>query len=188
MDTTPPAKASKPSFSTQFLAIKGRNFSPFLILGFISVLLGGGLFFHFDANKSEAAQEISTLQSELLALKNAFEFSESAWGSEREDLYEIIDEMEVSIHSLLLKAPLQATKSKLVTIPHEAELRLWRYLGLTQMADVEQAIFHTGKGAQMINKAGLTLGEWRLSQVEKELAILTHPQGKSITFKSTQSE
>ena len=123
-----------------------------------------------------------------MALKNAFEFSESEWVSEREDLYEIIDEIEVSIHSLLLKPPLQATKSKLVTIPHEAELRLWRYLGLTQMAGVEQAIFHTGKGAQMINKLSPALGEWRLSQVEKELAILTHPQGKSITFKSTQSE
>jgi hypothetical protein len=40
----------------------------------------------------------------------------------------------------------------------------------------------------MVGKGDLALGEWRLTQAEKELAILTHLKGKSITFKSTKSE
>jgi hypothetical protein len=40
----------------------------------------------------------------------------------------------------------------------------------------------------MVLNGAIALGEWRLTQVSKELAILTHPKGKSITLKSTQSE
>jgi hypothetical protein len=53
---------------------------------------------------------------------------------------------------------------------------------------VEQAFFHTGKTTLMVSKEGLTLGEWRLTQAEKGVAILTHPKGKSITLKSAKSE
>ena len=86
------------------------------------------------------------------------------------------------------KPPIKSSQSKPAAIPYEAELRRWRYLGITRMGVAEHAFFHTGKTTLMVRKESLALGEWRLTQAEKELAILAHPKGKSITFKSTQSE
>jgi hypothetical protein len=188
MDASPQTKAPKPSFSTNTFELKGLHFSPIWIFGCTLLLCGVGLFFFFESNQSGAEQEINTLQSQLLALKKELKSSQNEWRSELEDLYEVIDEIEVSIHSINIKPLLQATQSKPTTSPHEAELRRWRYLGSTRMGALEQAFFHTGRSTKMVGKGDVALGEWRLTQAEKELAILTHPKGKSITFKSTNSE
>lgn len=188
VDTAPQSKTPKPSFPAKSFELKGLTFSPIWIFGSILLLCGGGFFFYFDANKSGAEIEIHGLQNQLLALKEEFELSQSEWQSEREDLYEAIDEIEVSIHSLDIKPPIQLTKIKPIAIPHEAELRRWRYLGIARTGLTEQAFFHTGKTTRMVGNGDLALGEWRLTQAAKELAILTHPKGKSITFKSAQSE
>jgi hypothetical protein len=188
MDELPQTKTPKPSFSTKTFELKGLNFSPIWIFGSTLLLCGVSLFFFFDSNKSKAEQEIQALQSQLLALKEELESSQNEWRSERDDLYETIDEIEVSIHSIEIKPPRQAAQSKPTTIPHEAELRSWRYLGITRMGALEQAFFHTGQSTKMVGKGDLALGEWRLTQAEKELAILTHPKGRSITFKPTNSE
>lgn len=187
-DFAPQTKASKPSFSAKSFELNKLNFSPIGILCVILLICGGGLFFYFDPNRSETEGEISRLQNQLLTLQKEFELSQSEWASEKEDLYQAIDEIEVSIHSIEIKPPIQASQSKSAVIPHEADLRRWRYLGITRMGATEQAFFHTGKSTRMVVKQDLVLGEWRLTQAEKELAILTHPKGKSITFKPTQSE
>ena len=189
----PPNQGNQRPFSESFAKLElpgsAQKIVGFVVL-FTGILIAAAVAIaiaYTNLNQtSQSTQEES--EKQIFELKKEIALMRDEFHQDQDDLYAAIDEIEVSIHSLLLKPPLQATKSKLVTIPHEAELRLWRYLGLTQMAGVEQAIFHTGKGAQMINKLSPALGEWRLSQVEKELAILTHPQGKSITFKSTQSE
>jgi len=188
MDAPPQAKTPKPSFSTKSFELRGLNLSPIWISAGMLLISAGGFFFYFESNKQGAEREINTLQSQVLALKEELESSQNEWRSEREDLYEIIDEIEVSIHSYEIKAPIQATQSRVAAIPHEAELRRWRYLGITRMGSAEQAFFHTGKSTKMVSKGDLALGEWRLTQAEKELAILTHSKGKSITFKSTNSE
>ncbi|MBU3593040.1 hypothetical protein ICN42_02905 [Polynucleobacter sp. 71A-WALBACH] len=188
VDQTPQTKTPKPAFPAKAFELKGFNFSPIWILISILLLSAGGLFFHFDSNKSGAELEISALQNQLLELKEEFQLSQSEWVSERDDLYEIIDEIEVSIHSIESKPPIKSSQSKPAAIPYEAELRRWRYLGITRMGVAEHAFFHTGKTTLMVRKESLALGEWRLTQAEKELAILAHPKGKSITFKSTQSE
>jgi len=188
MDPSPQTKTPKPSFSTKTFEVKGLNFTPIWIFGSALILCGVSLFFFLESNKSVAEQEINTLQNQFLALKEEFESSQNEWHTEREDLYEIIDEIEVSIHSNEIKPSIQAAQSKPAAIPHEAELRRWRYLGSTRMGATEQAVFHTGKSTKMVSKGNLALGEWRLTQAEKELTILTHPKGKSITLKSTNSE
>jgi hypothetical protein len=147
-----------------------------------------GIFFLLESNKVHSELELSTLQSQILALKNELAAAQSDWLSEQEDVYDILDEVEVSIHSLKSKTPLSPSHSKPVAIPYEAELRHWRYLGLTRMGAVEQAFFHTGKTIIMLPKDGLALGEWRLTQAQKEMAILSHSKGKLITLKSTKSE
>lgn len=188
VDSAPQVKTPKPSFLAKSFELTRLHFSPIWILGALLFICGGGLFFYFNLNKSGTEGEISSLQNQLLALKEDFELSQSEWASEKDDLYDAIDEIEVSIHSIELKPAIQAHQSKPVVIPYEADLRRWRYLGTTRMGAAEQAFFHTGKSTRMVVKQDLTLGEWRLTQAEKELAILTHPKGKSITFKSTQSE
>jgi hypothetical protein len=188
MDASPQAKTPKPSFSSKSFELTGLHFSRIWTFGTALLLCGASLFFYLESNKHGAEQEINALQNQLLALKEELESSQNEWRSEREDLYELIDEIEVSIHSINVKPPIQAVQNKLATIPHEAELRRWRYLGITRMGSAEQAFFHTGKSTKMVGKGDLTLGEWRLTQAEKELAILTHSKGKSITFKSTNSE
>jgi len=188
VDSAPQTKTPKPTFLAKSLELNKLNFSPILILGTILLICGGSLFFYFDPHKSDSEGEISSLKNQLFALKEELELSQSEWVSERDDLYDAIDEIEVSIHSLETKPPSKAPQNKPAAIPYEADLRRWRYLGLTRMGAAEQAFFHTGKTTRMVVVQDLTLGEWRLTQAEKELAILTHPKGKSITFKSTQSE
>ncbi len=181
-------KPAKPSFPNKSFELNGLTFSPIWVFGITLILCVGGLFFYFETKKSGSEIEISTLQKQLLALKEEFEYSQSEWHSEREDLYEAIDEIEVSIHSIEIKPAIQAPQNKPVAIPEEADLRRWRYLGIARIGMTEQAFFHTGKSTTMVLKGAIALGEWRLTQVSKELAILTHPKGKSIAFKSTRSE
>jgi len=179
-------KTAKPSSLAKPFEISRINFGSIWIFCALLLICGGGLFFYFDLNKAGAEGEISSLQNQLLTLKEDFELSQSEWASERDDLYDAIDEIEVSIHSIEIKPAIQTPQSKPATIPHEADLRRWRYLGITRMGAVEHAFFHTGKSTRIVVKQDLALGEWRLTQAEKELAILTHPKGKSITFKSAQ--
>jgi hypothetical protein len=188
MDPSPQTKTSKPSVLTKSFEVKGLNFSPVLIFTCTLLICGAGLFFFFESNQSLAENEINALQEQLLALKEEMESSQNEWHAELEDLYEVIDEIEVSIHSIETKPPIQVAQSKPTSIPYEAELRRWRYLGISRMGALEQAFFHTGQSTRMVGKGDLALGEWRLTQAEKELAILTHPKGKSITFKSTNSD
>jgi hypothetical protein len=188
VDAPPKATTPTPSFSSKSFVLNGSNFSLFWILGAGLLLCLAGLFFYFDSTKSGAELEISSLQSQLLALKEELEFSQSEWVIEREDLYESLDKLEVSINSLKIKVPIEIPQSKPAAIAHEAEIRSWRYLGITRMGASEHAFFHTGKATLMVRKEGLALGEWRLTQATKEVSTLSHPKGKSITFKSTQSE
>ena len=181
-------KPIKPSFQAKWFELNSLAFSPLWIFVGSLILFGGSLFFYFESKKSGAETEISTLQNQLLTLKEEFEYSQSEWQSEQEELYEVIDEIEVSIHSLEIKPPIQAPQKMPIAIPEEADLRRWRYLGIAQIGMTEQAFFHTGKSTTMVLKGGIALGEWRLTQLSKELAILTHPKGKSINFKSTRSE
>jgi hypothetical protein len=189
VDQAPQTKTPKPSFSSKSFGMHGLNFSSLWLISTLFFLLsGGGLFFYLESNKSGAELELRTLQSQLSSLKDEFDFSQDEWASEREDLYDAIDKLEVSVHSLNINPPIQTPQNKPVATPYEAELRRWRYLGVTRMGAAEQAFFHTGKSTMMMRREEQALGEWRLTQAEKELAVLTHPKGKSITFKPTQSK
>ena len=107
---------------------------------------------------------------------------------DQDELYIAIDEIEVSIHSLKeIKTETKAV-SKPQAPTHESELRRWRYLGTSQMGNTQQAYFHTGKSHVAYEKGAQVLGEWRLSNIEKGLATLTHPQGKSVVLRASKSE
>jgi hypothetical protein len=181
-------QSKSPSFSVPELRFNGLKTTPILIASTILILIFAGVFFLLESNKASSEIELYALQSQISALKNELALAQSDWLLDQEDLYEALDEVEVSIHSLKVKPPVIASQSKAVSIPNEAELRRWRYLGLTRMGAVEQAFFHTGKNIIMVPKDGVALGEWRLTQAQKEAAILTHAKGKLITLKPAKSE
>jgi hypothetical protein len=181
-------KSKSPSFSIPELHFSGLKTIPTLIISTLFIITIAAVFFLLESNKANAEVELHALQSQIAALKNELSLAQSDWLIEEESLYNAMDELEVSIHSKIQKAPLAAPQNKPVTIPYEAELRRWRYLGLARMGATEQAFFHTGKTTLMVSKEGLALGEWHLTRAEKEVAILTHSKGKSITLKSTKPE
>jgi len=158
VDPPPQVQNPKQTFSTQNWIPQGFSLTPALVFSATLLFCGGGLFFYFESNQSGSELEISTLQSQLLALKKELEISQEGWVSEREDLYEAMDELEVSIYSLKIKAPIEIPQGKPSAIAHEAEIRRWRYLGITRMGASEHAFFHTGKATLKVRKEGLAWG------------------------------
>jgi len=181
-------KAKSPSFSAPNLHFEALKTNPILIIGALFALTIASVFFLLETHKASSELELKTLQGQISTLKNELNLTQREWLSEQENLYDALYEIEVSIHSNEIKPTILPPQSKQLLLPHEAELRRWRYLGLTRMGPIEQAFFHTGKSVIMLPKEALALGEWRLSQALKEAAILTHSKGKLITLKSAKSE
>ena len=161
-----------------------------LLLGTGGLLIASGiaLFFTFSPIQPEqnipiegAQQDIAALKKELALLREEILDSEDA-------IYEAIDLIEVSIHSLEKNRSQTTAKSKLPSVPFETEVRRWRYLGVSQSAGSYRAFFHNGKTTLMVEMGGLLLGEWRLSNADKEAATATHPLGKSLILKVAISE
>jgi hypothetical protein len=181
-------KSKSASFSIPNLQLREIKTPPILMMGVLFMLVIAALFFLLESNKAHLEVELNALQSQISTLKNSLAVAQDDWQSEQDDLYRAIDEMEVSIHSNKVKTLISAPQTKPIALPHEAELRRWRYLGLARIGATEEAFFHTGKTTLMVGKQGLALGEWRLAEAEKGMATLTHPKGKSITLKSSKSE
>lgn len=170
------------------LASQAKKFGLFLASGMLIVaLLIGGLMTYQSLQEDgnvdieESKLRISDLQKDIGALRNEL-------NEEVDILYEEIDKIEVSIHSLKEIKPNIKAFAKPATHPHEHEIRRWRYLGSSQIGGVQQALFHIGKSHSLFAKEALVLGEWRLSHIEKDAAILSHPQGKTIVLKPVKSE
>ena len=167
---------------------QGKKLGGFIAVALCFVGLLFGLLFAYDSSKSasntqaeDSNIEISKLQKDLTQLRKELDEDFSS-------LYEEIDLLEVSVHSLKEIKPNPKTFSKPKPHPHEQELRRWRYLGSSQMGDVQQAFFQQGKTHFLFSRGSLVLGEWRLTSIEKELVTLTHPQGKSIVLHTMKNE
>ena len=152
------------------------------------IMIGIALFIAYqsqntssDAMVQESFKEISGLKKELALLRIELQ-------SGQDELYEAIDSIEVSIHSLIENKSIHKVTARPSEHPYETELRSWRYLGVSEMRGSRQAFFHNGKGNVMIQKGMLVLGDWRLTQLEKDLATLTHSQGKTLVIKSFKTE
>ena len=187
-----PNPTKTPSFldplSQPELLNQAKKLGTFLVVALCFVGLIFGLFLAYDSSKNasdaqpdDSSIQISKLQKDLAQLRNELD-------EDFDSLYEEIDLLEVSIHSSKEIKPNPKTFSKPKAHPHEQELRRWRYLGSSQMGDVQQAFFQQGKSHFLFSRGSLVLGEWRLTSIEKELVTLTHPQGKSIILHTMKSE
>ena len=192
----PPLSQPNPSkTSANFEASTGQNplahlkkFGPLLGLGAGFIALGSALLMAHNSIQSgnqttqdESQRQISELKKELAVLRDELIEAE-------ESIYESMDELEVSIHSIKQMKANPKAISKPKVIPYEAELRNWRYLGLSQTGGSHQAFFHNGKASVMLEKGGAVLGDWVLNHFSRESATLNHPQGKSLFLKSSKSE
>ena len=134
-----------------------------------------------QSTQEESQKLISELKKEMVLMRDEFH-------QNQDDLYAAIDEIEVSIHSLMNKKPESRVSSKPKPPSYEAELRRWRYLGAAQMGGSHQAFFNTGKNNIAFEKGGQALGEWRLSGIENGSAIFSHPEGKFLVLKAFSNE
>ena len=165
-----------------------KKMGPLLGLGGISIALGVVFLMTYNSIQSsnhsaqiDSPRQISEIKKELATVLNELiEIEES--------IYSEMDELEVSIHSFKKFTTNPKTLSKSKVIPHESELRNWRYLGLSQTRGSQQAFFHNGKASVMFEKGAPVLGDWVLNHFSKESVTLTHPQGKSLILKPSKSE
>jgi hypothetical protein len=155
-------------------------------VGLIGVLIT--LFIAFESVKSsseiliqDSQKQISELQKELFLLRTELQTSQ-------DELYDEIDLLEVSIHSLKKNKAHSKEKPRPQATPHESELKNWRFLGTAQIRGSSQAFFHTGNRNVVFEKDALVLGDWRLTQIEKELVALTHPLGKTLLLKPSKPD
>ena len=179
-------------FAESFNPIQIRNSLQGIALpiALIGILLAAAIAFfaaytslnNDSQNTLEQSQrQISELKKEMLSMHDQIQ-------RDQDELYIAIDEIEVSIHSLKERKAETRAVSKPQAPTHESELQRWRYLGTSQMGNIQQAYFHTGKSHLAYEKGAQVLGEWRLSNIEKGLVTLTHPQGKSVVLRASKSE
>ena len=159
-----------------------------IAISFCLLALGIALFAAYESLKTISQTNIEDLQKHLSELKKEIGVLRDEQERNQEDLYREIDSIEVSIHSFKENKVTKKQNYKPPVIPHESELSRWRYLGNSQMGNSHRGFFDTGKGISTFEKGVTVLGEWRLNHIAKDAATLTHPQGKSITLKSSRTE
>ncbi|QWE16745.1 hypothetical protein [Polynucleobacter sp. AP-Nino-20-G2] len=186
--TEPHKRVEMQSFPSKNLQLHGLKILPLFAQGLVFLLISVALFFILESQKSQLDLEISGLQIQVSDLKKEMESKQLQNDSDREELYDEMDKLEVSIHSIALRPPAAIPQNKPASIPHETELRRWSYLGLARISGIEHGFFNTGKRRLSVSKGGLALGDWHLTQVDKEGVIFTHSKGKTIALKSTHSE
>ena len=153
-------------------------------------LLGvcGGLYLLYESFISNTQLLAQSSQKEISALQKEWGLLREELQQEQDSLYEAFDILKVSVHSFKENRPISKPPVKSKVLLQEGELSRWRYLGNSQKGATHQALFHTGKKSEIFEKGAAVLGEWRLSQIEKEAATLTHPLGRTLVLKPSKSE
>jgi len=161
--------------------------TPLILIG-VCISAAIAFFIAYNTLLSESHAALEASQKQIAEMRKEIAVMRDEIHQDQDDLYSAIDEIEVSIHSLKDRKPEIRLLNKPQAPNHETELRRWRYLGTSQMGASHQAYFHSGKNHLVFEKGAQVLGDWRLSNIEKEFATFTHLHGKSLTLKASKSE
>jgi hypothetical protein len=176
------------AFSSQNLLDQIQRLGGLLTFGACVVGIVIALLITYESLKTSSEAQLQESHKEISKLKKEFTLLRTELQMEQDDLYETIDSIEVSVHSLIENKPIRQVIAKPQALPHEAELRRWRYLGASQIGGSHQAFFDSGQGTVTFQKGVLVLGDWRLTHLEKDLATLTHSKGKALNLKPSKTE
>jgi hypothetical protein len=176
------------AFSSQNLLGQIQKLGGLLTFGAGVVGVGIALLIGYESLKTSSEAQVQESHKEISDLKKEFTQLRAELQMGHDDLYETIDSIEVSIHSLRENKSIHQVAAKPQALAHEAELRRWRYLGTSQMGGSHQAFFHSGQDTVMFQKGMLVLGDWSLTHLEKDLATLTHSKGKTLNLKPSKTE
>ena len=178
---------NKPLFRNNFLASSNVVL---VLLGTLLLCLVVAFLTHLWLSQSQAPEENLTLlklQKDLQNMAIEMETLKDDQADEIDELYSVLDELEVSIHSLKkLKGSVgPAPKGKAAL--DELALQSWHFLGSAEIGGIHQALFHTGKANLFINKGDLVWGSWRLQEIKKEEVLLMNSEGKLFALKAKTS-
>lgn len=146
------------------------------------------IFLIYQTLNTTPATHFEDIQLQVAELKKEMAKLQNQLTEIEDELYDEMDKIEVSIHSLRESKGKERNISRVSSNPFESAIQRWKYLGAIQMGGSHQAIFHTEKGRSTIEKGANALGDWHLSHIEKEAATLTNTQGKSLILKTHKGE
>ena len=181
-------RAELEAFSSQNLLRQIQKLGGLLTFGAGVVGIGIALLIGYESLKTSSEAQVQESHKEISDLKKEFTQLRAELQMGHDDLYETIDSIEVSIHSLRENKSIHQVAAKPQALAHEAELRRWRYLGASHLGGSHQAFFHSGQSTVIFQKGMLVLGDWRLTHLEKDLATLTHSKGKTLNLKPSKTE
>ena len=189
-DTAYPApnQTKNGAFSTTHFQVKHGNLLLCLCAIGVAITLIITIFLTLESFKADSRLALEGAQSQLTELKKELAQYRNDVENSQDDLYEAMEELEVSIHSKIISSPQTKSLSAPKVDPHESELRRWRYLGMTQVGGAQQAFFVSRKARFTLQLNNPVLGDWRLSEIQKDRATLTNPKGKSLTLKALKIE
>jgi hypothetical protein len=165
-----------------------KKYALWVLLAIAGASLAAAFFHHYDKANSSQISDLQGSEERIAELKKELNLLRIEILDIEDNLYQAIDKIEVSVHSLIKKGSGTSSKPKSQSIPYELELARWRYLGRSHLGASERIFLHNGKTTLMFETGSLVLGDWRLASIHKDSAVLTHPIGKSISLKPSKTE
>jgi len=161
-----------------------------VLLGALLICLTGAFLTHLWLSPSQAPEEnliLLKLEKDLQTMMKEMEMLQNDQADELDELYSIIDELEVSIHSLKKSKGTAFPAPKAQSTLDELALQSWHYLGSAEITGIHQALLHNGKSTLFIKQGDLVLGSWRLQDINKDGVILVNSEGKLLALKAKTS-
>jgi len=161
-----------------------------VLLGSLLLCLAAAFLTHLWLSQTQAPEEnpiFLKLEKDLQKMMKEMEILKNDQADDIDELYSVIDELEVSIHSLnKLKGSVAPAPRGKVALD-ELALQPWQFLGSAEIGGIQQALLHNGKTNLFINKGDLVWGSWRLQEIKKDEVLLVNSEGKLFALKAKNS-
>jgi hypothetical protein len=183
-----PPLPKSPSPQSNALTLDLFKTTPILGVAALLLMLGLGVFWSLHLYGTDQESPLTNLQTQVHQLKNELHLLQVELATTEEEIYEEIDLLEVSVHSLKNKPVKRGGLSSAKKTSGEATIKQWRYLGLSKAGGAEYAFFETNNGALLLTQGDIVAGEWRLTQIQKKGVNFAHTDGKLIFLEAVRGE